>query len=144
MSEPSRKSPPAAVGQRYAALPRTGTAPELELRRLLHAQGLRYRVNAGVAGLPRRRIDILFTRARVAVSVDGCFWHGCPQHWIPPRSNREWWEWKIATNRARDADTDRRLAELGFASLRIWEHVPPQEAAALVVDRITACAGDDR
>ncbi|WP_272914497.1 very short patch repair endonuclease [Ornithinimicrobium cavernae] len=143
MTEPSRHPPPSAIGARYAALPRTGTTPELQMRRLLHARGLRYRVHAPVQGLPRRRIDILFTKARVAVSVDGCFWHGCPEHWVPPRTNREWWDWKVAKNRARDADTDRRLAELGYTSLRIWKHVPPVEAAQLVADRLAQANRED-
>lgn len=136
LSEPARKTPDPTVGARFARAPRSGTAPELRLRKLLHAQGLRYRVNAPVVGLPRRRIDILFTRARLAVSVDGCFWHGCPDHWVEPKTNRDWWAWKIATNRARDADTDRLLAQLGYVSLRIWEHTPPELAAHVVMSSL--------
>src|SRR5687768_15754096 len=70
---------------------RRDTAPELRLRKLLFARGLRYRVDAPLPGMPRRRADVLFTRRHVAVFVDGCFWHSCPIHGTVPRSNRDWW-----------------------------------------------------
>lgn len=112
---------------------RTRTAPEMAVRRHLHARGFRYRVDASLplAGI-RRRADILFTRAQVAVFVDGCFWHSCPQHGTTPKSNREWWVTKLAANVARDAGTDRRLADSGWISLRIWEHEDPGDAAERV------------
>ena len=105
------------------------TAPEQAIRRTLHRQGLRYRVD--VAPLPglRRRADIVFGPAKVAVYVDGCFWHGCPDHGHIPHSNSEYWVPKLAGNRARDADTDRRLAEAGWVAVRVWEHEPPGQAA---------------
>ena len=109
-----------------------GTAPEIELRRLLHRAGLRFRVGLPVPGLPRRSIDIAFTRARLAVFVDGCFWHGCPLHKGKPRTNAAFWEAKISGNVARDRDTDARLEEAGWVVLRLWEHVPPAEAATIV------------
>jgi len=111
---------------------RRDTTPELALRRELHALGLRYRVTYPVPGQRRRTIDVAFTRAKVAVFVDGCFWHGCPEHGNAPRANRSWWETKLAANRARDLDTDRMLRELGWRVIRFWEHEEPHQAAATV------------
>ncbi|WP_157413079.1 very short patch repair endonuclease [Aeromicrobium sp. Root236] len=110
-------------------LARRDTAPELALRSTLHAAGLRYRVQLPVPGNRRRRIDVAFTRAKVAVFVDGCFWHGCPLHGTRPATNSEWWDWKIKRNRDRDVDTNRLLAEHGWEVVRVWEHEPPIEAA---------------
>jgi len=116
-----------------STLARRDTLPELELRRELHRRGLRYRVQVKVPGNRRRTIDIAFPRARLAVYVDGCFWHGCPNHHVRPRANTEWWGWKIQRNQARDRDTDRELRESGWEPLRIWEHEPLEEAADQVV-----------
>jgi DNA mismatch endonuclease (patch repair protein) len=85
-----------------------------------------------VPGLRRRTIDVAFTRRRVAVFLDGCFWHGCPLHATDPRSNRAWWAEKIAANRDRDRDTDRHLRDLGWRVIRIWEH----EQLDVAVDRV--------
>lgn len=107
------------------------TGPEMELRRILHARGLRYRVDVQLPleGV-RRRADIVFGPARVAVFVDGCFWHGCPEHGNPNvRSNTWYWPAKIASNQARDVDTDARLAAAGWQSIRVWAHEAPAEAA---------------
>lgn len=109
------------------------TQPELALRRELHARGMRYRVGYPVPGNTRRSIDIAFVGARLAVFVDGCFWHGCPIHWTRPTTNADWWENKIEVNRARDADTDAILRSQGWEPLRIWEH-DVEMAADLVVD----------
>lgn len=100
----------------------SGTRPELKLRRALHAAGLRYRVQFPVPGAPRRRIDVAFTRLRIAVYLDGCFWHGCEEHPFRPKRNREYWEAKFAANRARDAATSQLLSEQGWLVLRFWEH----------------------
>lgn len=110
----------------------TGTAPEIELRRRLHGEGLRYRVGFPVPCKPRRVIDIAFTRFRLAVFVDGCFWHGCPIHGAAPRTNASFWRSKIAGNRGRDRDTDAHLESAGWVVLRLWEHVAPAEAATIV------------
>lgn len=110
------------------------TVPELAVRRLLHAAGLRYRVDrAPLPGL-RRRADIVFGPARVAVYVDGCFWHGCPEHSTLPKSNAVWWREKIERTRARDRDTDTRLVSAGWQVVRIWEHDYPATAAGKVRD----------
>lgn len=109
------------------------TAPELALRRLVHAAGLRYRVDAAPLKGLRRRADLVFRPARVAVFVDGCFWHSCPDHGQSPRANATWWREKLDRNRTRDADTDARLREAGWESIRVWEHEDPTQAAARVI-----------
>ena len=116
-----------------SVLRRRDTGPELRLRRRLHALGLRYRVAYPIPGQRRRTIDVAFTRARVAVFVDGCFWHGCPVHGTRSGSNAEWWLRKLEANRARDADSTRVLSELGWQVLRFWEHEDADVAAAAVV-----------
>jgi DNA mismatch endonuclease (patch repair protein) len=111
---------------------RRDTAPEMAIRRLLHSRGLRYRVNfAPVVGL-RRRADVVFTRAKVAVFVDGCFWHGCPTHGTKPKSNAEWWVAKLERNVVRDRDTDDRLSTDGWCVIRVWEHEDAVEAARTI------------
>jgi len=131
-----------AVSARMSAARRRDTAPELSIRRELHALGLRYRVTYPVPGQRRRTIDVAFTRHRLAVFVDGCFWHGCPEHGTRPRSNSSWWQQKFAANLARDRDTDRLLREAGWHVLRIWEHEAAQEAALRVVEALTHLADD--
>jgi len=117
------------------------TQPELALRRLLYSAGLRYRVDrAPLPGL-RRRADVVFGPARVAVFVDGCFWHGCPQHGTRPRSNEQWWHDKLERNRWRDRDTDDRLLAAGWQVLRVWEHEDPAAAAQRVQAAVRARRG---
>ncbi|WP_445282943.1 very short patch repair endonuclease [Streptomyces sp. DSM 118148] len=108
------------------------TGVELAVRRLLHAAGLRYRVEYPVPGMPRRRIDVAFPRAKVAVLIDGCFWHGCPQHATQPKANADWWRDKLDRNMARDRETTEHLTAQGWTVLRFWEHVPPDDVAAAV------------
>jgi len=112
-----------------AKVARRDTRPELEIRRELHARGLRYRVDVRPVPSLRGRTDILFRRARVAVYVDGCFWHSCPDHGVLPKGNREWWRKKLAATVRRDRTTDSTLAELGWRVLRVWEHEDPVAAA---------------
>lgn len=121
--------------------PRRDTRPEMALRRILHAMGLRYLVDRPpLAGL-RRRADLVFTRARVAVYIDGCFWHSCPEHGTSPRNNGAWWTAKLEANRVRDADTDQRLGQAGWAVLRVWEHEDPDAAAARVAELVALRRG---
>lgn len=101
---------------------RRDTAPEVALRQELHRRGLRFRVEYPLPGLPRRRADIAFTRARIAIFVDGCFWHGCPEHKGKPAANAAWWQAKLERNRARDRETDVHLESEGWTVLRFWEH----------------------
>lgn len=113
-----------------AATRQRDTPPELALRSHLHRRGLRYRVDYPVLG--RRRADVVFSRARVAVFVDGCFWHGCPKHGTWPKANADWWENKIKANQARDRDTDEKLGAAGWLPVRVWEHEDAEVAAARV------------
>jgi DNA mismatch endonuclease, patch repair protein len=116
---------------------RRDTAPELAIRRKVHARGLRYRVDARpVKGL-RRTADLVFGRDRVAVFVDGCFWHACPEHGSIPKSNAGWWRAKFEGTRARDRETDELLAYHGWLVLRIWEHESANEAADRIWDAVT-------
>jgi DNA mismatch endonuclease (patch repair protein) len=112
---------------------RTDTLPELRLRSELHRRGLRFRKDyrLDLEGL-RVRPDIVFTRARVAVFVDGCFWHSCPRHAELPRANRPFWERKLARTVLRDAEASRALEEAGWTVVRVWEHEPVDDAASVV------------
>lgn len=110
------------VRRRFKRQKRSDTKPELMLRRELHRRGLRYRVDRAVPGDRRRRVDIVFGPARVAVFVDGCFWHSCPEHGNTPKANREWWAEKLQRNVRRDQDTNRHLADAGWLVVRVWEH----------------------
>lgn len=113
---------------------RRDTGPELRVRRLLHASGVRYRVDYPIragAGRPVRP-DIAFTRHRLAVFIDGCFWHGCAVHYTSPRANSTFWAEKVAGNRARDIETEQALVAAGWTVIRAWEHEPTTE----VVHRI--------
>jgi DNA mismatch endonuclease (patch repair protein) len=94
------------------------TKPELQFRHALYAAGLRYRLNVQLPGKP----DIVFIRARVAVFVDGCFWHSCPTHSTYPKTNAMWWERKLTRNKQRDLHVNAVLAGLGWLVLRVWEH----------------------
>lgn len=111
-----------AVRRRFENQLTSGTKPEMALRRVLHRRGLRYRVDRRVLPDFRRSADLVFGPAKVAVFVDGCFWHRCPVHFVLPKSNTNWWRAKIDRNVERDRDTDRHLHEAGWATLRYWEH----------------------
>jgi DNA mismatch endonuclease (patch repair protein) len=124
----------AVVRRRMQQQQRRDTHPELELRRALHAAGLRYRVERPVIPGMRRRADIVFGPAKVAVFVDGCFWHMCPQHATAPKANAEWWREKLERNRARDRETDGLLNEQGWLPVRVWEHEDMAVAAVRVAD----------
>jgi len=114
------------------------TRPELDVRRLLHGRGMRYRVTYPVPGLTRRSIDIAFTRARVAVFLDGCFWHGCPEHGTRPHANADWWDVKLQRNAERDVETDRFLRASGWTVLRFWEHEDARLVADIVASAVKA------
>ena len=127
-----------------STLARRHTAPEVALRRELHRRGLRFRLHQKIPGNRRRTIAVVFWRRKVAVFVDGCFWHGCPVHLHQPKANAEWGAWKIAANRARDVDAaanrardvdaTRALEVQGWMVVRVWEHESPVEGA----DRVCA------
>jgi DNA mismatch endonuclease (patch repair protein) len=105
------------------------TRPEMAVRSAVHAMGLRYRVAIRPVRELRRSADLVFRRARVAVFVDGCFWHGCPDHFVLPRTNVDYWTAKIDRNRTRDAETDALLADAGWIVVRVWEHEAPTQGA---------------
>jgi DNA mismatch endonuclease (patch repair protein) len=138
---PSLVPSSAAVSARMSSFPRRDTAPEVALRRLLHARGLRYRVNLPVPGLSRRTIDVAFPRAKIAVFVDGCYWHGCPDHGRVPNSNREWWTEKLRRNQLRDRATAEHLRDTGWEVVRFWEHQPPEQVADLVEQAVRQASG---
>jgi len=108
------------------------TRPELALRSELHRRGLRYRVDATPMKGLRCRADIVFRRQKVAVFVDGCFWHGCPEHGTSPRTNASYWSAKIARNVERDRINDAKLNDAGWVVIRVWEHELPTDAATRV------------
>lgn len=136
MSEKSWASSP---GVRKSMQANTGrdTKPELELRRAVHAMGLRYYVNRRPIRAVRRTADLVFPRLRVAVFLDGCFWHGCPEHHTVAKTNATFWADKVANNRRRDVDTNTRLAAAGWTVVRVWEHEPVDRAAARIADIVT-------
>lgn len=126
-----------AVAARMSRLARKDTAPEMALRKALHLRGLRYFVHRRPLPELRREADIVFpkakAKAKVAVFVDGSFWHGCPEHGRRNGGTNEWyWSEKILSNSDRDRDTDERLGSAGWNPVRIWEHVPVAEAVRAV------------
>lgn len=117
---------------------RRDTKPELAVRRALHARGWRYRVDrAPLPGL-RRRADVLFPRHRVAVYVDGCFWHSCPDHATTPKTNTTWWQDKLAATTGRDRDTDQLLETAGWHALHVWEHEAPADAVSRIESQLAS------
>ena len=129
-----RHVPPASsetTRERMRRTRRRDTKPELALRSELHRLGLRYYVDRAVT-TSKKRADVIFPRVRVAVYVDGCFWHGCPTHGTLPQANHEWWASKLNANRSRDQRTNRELSEAGWVVLRFWEHDNPVAAARQV------------
>lgn len=116
---------------------RRDTEPEVLIRKLLHAGGLRYRVAWPIPGMKRRSVDIAFTRVKVAVFVDGCFWHSCPEHATRPAANDTWWSEKLAKNVARDMTTNEHLQQAGWRVIRIWEHEDPSRAVERIFEAVT-------
>ncbi|MEU9195728.1 very short patch repair endonuclease [Streptomyces hundungensis] len=124
----------AARRRNMQAIRSRDTKPEQFVRRLVHAKGLRYRVAARPLPGLRRTADLVFRPVKVAVFIDGCYWHGCPQHYVPPKTNPGYWSEKVLRNVTRDRDTDKRLQEAGWLVLRFWEHEPSASCA----DKIAA------
>ncbi len=120
------------ASRRMAKVRQKETGAEVALRQEMHRIGLRYRVDYEVLRKPRRVADVAFPGRKIAVFVDGCFWHGCPEHATWPKQNAEFWREKIEANRRRDADTNDRLRSLGWTVLRFWSHESPAEAAKAV------------
>lgn len=127
------------ASRRMAKVRQKGTDAEVALRREMYRIGLRYRIDYEVMRKPRRVADIAFPGRKIAIFVDGCFWHGCPEHATWPKQNAEFWREKIEANRRRDADTNDRLRSLGWMVLRFWSHESPSMAAKAVA-RVVAKA----
>lgn len=122
----------------------SGTRPELRLRSELHKRGLRFRLNVCVGATGPGKIDIAFVSAKVAVFVDGCFWHGCTIHKSVPVANQDFWQRKIQATRERDERMTRRLQEEGWVVVRVWEHDNPVDAASRIVPLVRARANPRR
>jgi len=133
MAKASRQRAPEPLNSTVSAqmqrMPRSSTGPEILIRKELHSRGLRFRVNH--PRLPGRP-DIAFTAARIAVFVDGCFWHSCPDHSVLPKNNRDWWRSKLERNVERDREKDTQLETLGWTVVHVWEHEEPPEAAEAI------------
>ena len=131
VSEEGRASP---RRRNMQANRRRDTKPELALRRALHSAGYRFSVDLPLdLGGVTARPDIVFTKRKLAVFVDGCFWHSCPEHGREPTTNTEYWEPKLASNRARDRRNEIALRKAGWQVIRVWEHETPEAALASLV-----------
>ncbi|WP_173921738.1 very short patch repair endonuclease [Agromyces sp. Marseille-P2726] len=131
MSSSSWASSPAARKVMQANRSRD-TSIEWAVRRIAHSRGMRYRVNARPERDIRRTADMVFGGPRVAVFIDGCFWHGCTAHYTRPVANSDYWGDKVSRNRARDIETNNLLRERGWTVLRFWEHEKPSEVADVI------------
>ncbi|MDH3010067.1 very short patch repair endonuclease [Gordonia alkanivorans] len=112
---------------------RRDTDAELRVRRRLHSMGLRYRVDFRPEPSLRCRGDIVFTRSKIVIFIDGCFWHGCPVHATNPKSNSAWWREKLTQNAARDQRNTAALRDMGWCVLRFWEHEDPEDISTHIV-----------
>lgn len=121
---------------------RRDTKPEVLLRKALTKRGLRYRIDYAPVGEVRSKADIAFVGIKLAVFVHGCFWHGCPEHHRPTKSNTKWWADKIGANQRRDQETAIALEAAGWTVERVWEHENPDAAADRLVARIEAISAD--
>jgi DNA mismatch endonuclease (patch repair protein) len=133
----------AALNRMRAAKPRD-TAPEKSLRVELHKRGLRYRIDVKPIKVLNRRADIVFRSKKIAVFVDGCFWHGCPIHGTKAKANAEFWRNKIRQNQARDAETNLLLKKAGWKVIRVWEHENPERASKKIHNAVLKRAVDKR
>ncbi|MGW7225246.1 DNA mismatch endonuclease Vsr [Streptomyces sp. SID5594] len=143
MPQPDEWTPPAGSWASSAARRRNmqairsrDTKPERLIRKLVHANGLRYRVAAKPLPDLRRTADLVFRPAKVAVFIDGCYWHGCPEHYVSPKTNSGYWSEKVARNVARDRDTDERLTAAGWLVLRFWEHQSSDACALSIISAV--------
>ncbi|MFF8651713.1 very short patch repair endonuclease [Streptomyces griseoluteus] len=137
MPPPGSWASSAARRRNMQAIRSRDTTPERLIRSLVHAQGFRYRVAARPLPNLRRTADLVFRPAKLAVFIDGCYWHGCPQHYVPPKTNSGYWSDKVARNMARDRDTDDQLRAAGWTVLRFWEHDPAEECALKIAATVS-------
>ena len=123
---------------------RRDTQPELLVRQILHSRGIRYRVNTAPEPGMRCKADLAWKGLRVAVFIDGCFWHGCPEHATRPKANEAWWADKLDGNIRRDRRTDQQLTDRGWTVLRFWEHERPDEVADTICDTLAELRATQR
>jgi DNA mismatch endonuclease (patch repair protein) len=128
-----------ASAARMKLVRRRDTAAEVAVRKCLWSSGLRYRVDFRPCLESRSRADVAFVRQRVAIYIDGCFWHACPQHATWPKSNSQWWRAKIEADVRRDEDAGRLMSEAGWVVLRFWEHEDPMAVATSIAETVRAC-----
>ena len=119
------------------------TKPELAVRSAVHRRGLRFRVSVRPQPELPRTADLVLRKSRIAVFVDGCYWHGCPEHHTQPATNPEYWADKIARNIERDAETTDYLQQAGWTVLRFWEHEDPESVADRVQESVRAALYED-
>lgn len=131
------KSSSQAASNRMRASKSRDTTPEKSLRKELHKRGLRYRIDARPIMELNRRADIVFRSAKVAIFVDGCFWHGCPKHGTQAKANAKFWKAKIRRNQERDAETNQLLKKTGWKVIRVWEHEKPEKASGKIYKIVT-------
>lgn len=134
--QPRMKLPSRSTTARMKSVGQRNTPPELALRRELHSLGLRFRVQYHIVGSTRRTADIAFPRYKIAVFVDGCFWHGCPKHMTWPKRNAQWWREKIKATKCRDTSSDAMLKAKGWLPIRVWEHEDPARAAERIANKV--------
>lgn len=125
-----------SVSARMSKQRRRDTGAELLVRHLLHARGVRYRVDVRLEKDFRCKADMAWKTLRLAVFIDGCFWHGCPEHATKPRANEEWWRRKLEGNVARDRRIDAELAARGWSVMRFWEHEEPAVVADAICEKL--------
>lgn len=136
--------PPASspsIRARMSRQQRRDTKPELLVRKILHSRGIRYRVDAAPESGVRCKADLLWRGLRLAVFIDGCFWHGCPEHATRPKANEAWWAEKLDGNVQRDRRTNRQLTSLGWIVLRFWEHEQPSTVADVICQTLAELRG---
>lgn len=133
--------PSSAVRKRMQKQKTSGTACELAVRSILHRNGVRFRVDFKPIATMRTRVDIGWKNVKLAVFIDGCFWHKCPEHFTPPKSNSDWWQKKLESNFERDGRITQELTSHGWTVLRFWEHESPELIAQTIVSHRTRLAG---
>jgi DNA mismatch endonuclease, patch repair protein len=127
-----------SVRRRMSRTKSTETRPERRLRSALHRRGARYRLQQSLLENRRFKADVVFSKPRVVVFIDGCFWHSCPKHASSPKANADWWEAKLQRNRDRDAWANSALVDAGWTVVRVWEHADVEAAADRILEILGA------
>jgi DNA mismatch endonuclease (patch repair protein) len=135
--QPTLKAMDEATSRRMARTRGRDNGIERALRSALHRKGIRFRLHYPVPSVPRRSIDIALPARRVAIFVDGCFWHGCREHGTWPTRNAQFWREKIEANTRRDQSTDKALKNAGWCVVRVWEHDDADEAVRRIIQVIS-------